>query len=129
MKYRIIIITILLGFLASCEKEISSNQEEKFMKFYGNYLIDQATGIDVLDNGGFAICGTDSTAEDGKQMVLIVTDSYGNIQNGFPKYFTKEDPDSGSRLKPSAEDRADICSLVMWRARSRIAQEYRRTCL
>jgi len=102
MKYRIIIITILLGFLASCEKEISSNQEEKFMKFYGNYLIDQATGIDVLDNGGFAICGTDSTAENGKQMVLIVTDSYGNMQNGFPKYFTKEDPDSGNRLESGA---------------------------
>ncbi|MEN8202009.1 MAG: hypothetical protein ABFS28_05385 [Bacteroidota bacterium] len=102
MKYRIIIITVLLGFLASCEKEISPKQAEKFMKFYGNYLIDQASDVDILDNGGFAICGTDSTAEYGKRMVLIVTDSYGNIENGFPKYFTKEDSDSGGSLESGA---------------------------
>lgn len=96
MKYRFIIISLLLGFLASCEKEISSNQEETFMKFYGNYLVDKAADVDILDNGGFAICGTDSTAEYGKRMVLIVTDSYGNIQGGFPRYFTKEGMESGA---------------------------------
>lgn len=96
------VITVLFGFLASCEKEISSNQEEKFMKFYGNYLIDQASDVAVLDNGGYAICGTDSTAEFGKRMVLIVTDSYGNIQSGFPRYFTKQDPGSGNSLQSGA---------------------------
>lgn len=102
MKYRILLIPILLGFLASCEKEISTKQEENFMKFYGNYLLDEASDVDILDNGGFAICGTDSTSEFGKRMVLIITDSYGNIRSGFPKYFTRDDPDSGNSLESGA---------------------------
>jgi hypothetical protein len=101
MKYRILLIPVLLGFLTSCEKEISTKQEETFMKFYGNYLMDKASDVAILGNGGFAICGTDSTA-DGKRMVLIVTDSYGNIRSGFPKYFTMEDPDSGNSLGSGA---------------------------
>jgi len=102
MRYKIIIITVLLGFFASCEKEVSPEQAEKFMKFYGNYLIDEARDVDVLDNGGFAICGIDSTSEYGKRMVLIVTDSYGNMQSGFPRYFTKEDLESGASLESGA---------------------------
>jgi hypothetical protein len=101
MKYRILLIPILIGFLVSCEKEISEKQEETFMKYYGNYLLDEASDLAVLNNGGFAICGTDST-EDGKRMVLIITDSYGNIQNGYPRYFTGEDPDTGNDLESGA---------------------------
>ena len=96
MKYRIILIVTLLGALLSCEKEISTSQADKFLKNYGNYLSGEARDVDILDDGGYAICGTDSTAEYGKRMVLIVTDSYGNIQSGFPKYFTKEGMESGA---------------------------------
>lgn len=96
MKYRIILIITLFGALLSCEKEISTSQADKFLKYYGNYLTGEARDIDVLDDGGFAICGIDSTAEFGKRMMLIVTDSYGNMQSGFPKYFTKEDMESGA---------------------------------
>ncbi len=96
MKYRIILIVALIGSLISCEKEISTSQADNFMKFYGNYLSGEASDVDVLDNGGYAMCGTDSTSEYGKRMVLIVTDAYGNIQNGFPKYFTKEGLEAGA---------------------------------
>ena len=96
MKYRIILIVALIGSLISCEKEISTSQADNFMKFYGNYLSGEASDVDVLDNGGYAMCGTDSTSEYGKRMVLIVTDAYGNIQNGFPKYFTKGDLEAGA---------------------------------
>jgi len=96
MKYRIILIVTLFGALLSCEKEISTSQADKFLKYYGNYLSGEARDVDVLEDGGFAICGTDSTAEYGKRMVLIVTDTYGNIQSGFPKYFTKEGMESGA---------------------------------
>jgi len=96
MKYRIILIVALIGSLISCEKEISTRQADNFLKFYGNYLSGEARDVDVLEDGGFAICGTDSTAEFGKRMVLIVTDSYGNMQSGFPKYFTKEGLEAGA---------------------------------
>jgi hypothetical protein len=96
MKYRIILIVTLFGALLSCEKEISTSQADKFLKYYGNYLSGEARDVDVLGDGGYAICGTDSTAEHGKRMMLIVTDSYGNIQSGFPKYFTKEGMESGA---------------------------------
>ncbi len=96
MKYRIILIVTLFGALLSCEKEISTSQADKFLKYYGNYLSGEARDVDILEDGGFAICGTDSTTEYGKRMVLIVTDTYGNIQSGFPKYFTKEGMESGA---------------------------------
>jgi len=96
MKYRIILIITLFGALLSCEKEISTSQADKFLKYYGNYLTGEARDIDVLDDGGFAICGIDSTSEFGKRMMLIVTDSYGNMQSGFPRYYTKEGMESGA---------------------------------
>jgi len=96
MKYRIFLIVAIFGALLSCEKEISTSQADKFLKNYGNYLSGEASDVDVLDDGGFAICGTDSTAEFGKRMMLIVTDSYGNMESGFPKYFTKEGMESGA---------------------------------
>jgi len=86
----------MLGALLSCEQELSTSQADKFLKNYGNYLSGEARDVDVLEDGGYAICGTDSTAENGKRMVLIVTDSYGNMQSGFPKYFTKEGMESGA---------------------------------
>ena len=79
MKHRIIIIIGLIVLLFSCEKEISPEQADKFIKFYGNYLIDEARDIEVLDNGGYAICGIDSLPDLGKRMVLVVTDEYGNF--------------------------------------------------
>lgn len=96
MKYRIIIIAILLGWIVSCEKEISPVQSEKFIKFYGNYLMDEAGDVAILENGGYAICGTGTVPDGGKRVMLIITDEYGNLKPGFPKYFTDGGLESGA---------------------------------
>ena len=94
IKYGFILI-LLSGFLLSCEKEISTEQEHSFIKFYGSYLMDQAGELEALANGGYAICGTETTESGGKRMVLIVTDEFGNVQSGFPKYYTEEGLETG----------------------------------
>ena len=96
MKYRIILLAGLIGLMISCEREMSPAQAEKFIKYYGNYLMDEARDVEILDDGGYAICGIDSVADLGKRMVLIVTDEYGNLKSGFPKYYTEEGLESGA---------------------------------
>ncbi len=86
---------LLAALVLSCEREITSEQTEGFIKFYGNYLLDEAGDVEVLDNGGYAICGTETSGSGEKRMVLIITDSYGNVQNGFPKRYTEEGLDAG----------------------------------
>ena len=96
MKYKIILLVGLIGLLISCEREMSPAQAEKFIKYYGNYLMDEARDVEILDNGGYAICGIDSVADFGKRMVLIVTDEFGNMISGFPRYYTEEGLESGA---------------------------------
>jgi len=86
---------LLAVFVVSCEREISSEQSDSFVKFYGNYLMDEAGDVEVLADGGYAICGTETSGSGDKRMVLIITDPYGNMQNGFPKYYTEEGLDAG----------------------------------
>jgi hypothetical protein len=86
---------LLAVFVVSCEREISSEQSDSFVKFYGNYLMDEAGDVEVLAGGGYAICGTETSGSGAKRMVLIITDPYGNVQNGFPKYYTQEGLDAG----------------------------------
>ncbi len=94
MKYSFILI-LLSGFFLFCEREISPEQADSFIKFYGNYLMDQTGDVEVLSNGGFAICGTETSQALGKRMVLIITDEYGNVRSGFPRYFTEEGLETG----------------------------------
>ncbi|MCP4310932.1 MAG: hypothetical protein GY790_06685 [Bacteroidetes bacterium] len=96
MKRIIYIIAPLFLLLVSCQQEVSPEQAERFIKFYGNGLIDEARDIEVLDDGSYAICGVDSVAGEGKRMVLVVTDEYGNMKPGFPKYFSEEGYHSGA---------------------------------
>ena len=86
---------LLAVFAISCEREMSSEQADSFVKFYGNYLLDEAGDVEVLTNGGYAICGTETNGSGEKRMVLIITDRFGNVQNGFPKYYTEEGLDAG----------------------------------
>lgn len=96
MKYKIILLAGFVGALFSCEREMSPEQAEKFIKYYGNSLMDEARDVAILDDGGYAICGVNTVADLGKRMVLIVTDNYGNPVSGFPKYYTEEGLESGA---------------------------------
>ena len=62
---------------------------------YGSKGLDRAKGLVVLDDGGYAICGTDSS-ERGSKMMLIVTDSYGNVKEGFPKFYPEGNQNAGA---------------------------------
>lgn len=92
--------TILLGLLAvlffSCERDISSVQAEKFVKFFGSNQMDEAGEVEVLSTGGYAICGTINVAGSGKRMALIVTDANGNMLRDFPRHYTVEGLETGS---------------------------------
>jgi len=93
--------------VVSCEREISIEQSDSFVKFYGNYLMDEAGDLEVLANGGYAICGTETSGSGDKRMVLIITDSFGNVRNGFPKYYTEEGLDAGGTSLIALEGGAD----------------------
>ena len=93
VKYGLI-LALFAALCLSCEKEVSDEQAEGFMKFYGSSLVDRAGDVEVLSNGGYAICGTESSTL-GKRMVLIVTDEFGNVQNGFPQYYVEEGLETG----------------------------------
>lgn len=105
MKYSFILI-LLSGLFLSCEREISSDQADSYIKFYGNYLLDRAGDVEVLANGGYAICGTETSETLGKRMVLIVTDKYGNVQSGFPRYYTEEGLETGGSSLIALQDGA-----------------------
>ena len=103
MKYGLILI-LFSGFLLSCEQEMSSEQADSFIKFYGSYLMDQGGDVEVLSNGGYAICGTETSESLGKRMTLIVTDAYGNVQSGFPKYYVEEGMETGGSSLIALQD-------------------------
>ncbi len=81
--------------LLSCQKEVSVSQSDSFIKMYGSKGIDRAKGVVVLEDGGYAICGTDSSSQ-GSKMVLILTDEYGNVKQGFPKYYPEGERNAGA---------------------------------
>lgn len=97
MRYIQYISTLLLALLLfSCEQEVSPLQAERFIKFYGNEMMDVAGDVEVLEDGGYAICGTDSVPIKGKRAVLIVTDEYGNMKPGFPQYYSDGNNPTGA---------------------------------
>lgn len=96
MKKILYISAIFAGvMLCSCEKEVSESQSETFLKMYGSKGVDRAKGLVVLEDGGYAFCGTDSS-DQGSKMMLIKTDSYGNVKEGFPKYYPEGDQNAGA---------------------------------
>lgn len=94
IKYGLILI-LLSVICFSCEQEISEEQGDSFIKFYGSSLMDLAGDVEVLGDGGYAICGTETSESLGKRMVLIITDAYGNVRSGFPKYYVEEGLETG----------------------------------
>jgi len=103
MKYGYILI-LLSTFFLSCEKEMSSEQADSFIKFYGSYLMDEAGDVEVLASGGYAICGTETSQSLGKRMVLIITDEFGNVQSGFPRYYDDQGMETGGSSMIALQD-------------------------
>lgn len=94
IKYGLILI-LFSAICLSCEQEISDEQADSFIKFYGSSLMDEAGDVEVLDNGGYAILGTVSNESGRKRMALIVTDAFGNVQDGFPEYYSEDGLETG----------------------------------
>ena len=95
MRYTIL-LSILALLLSSCERDISPAQAEKFVKFYGSNLMDEAGEVKVLNTGGYAICGTINSSGTGKRMALILTDKNGNMLSDFPRFYTLDGLETGS---------------------------------
>ncbi|MEZ5072066.1 MAG: hypothetical protein R2751_14195 [Bacteroidales bacterium] len=96
MRYTVFLFALTALILSACEHPVSEIQMEKFVKLYGNEFMDEARDIEVLEDGSYAICGIDSIPGVGKQMILVITDEYGNMKTGFPKYFTEGALNSGA---------------------------------
>jgi hypothetical protein len=94
MKYTIL-LSLLTILLCSCEKDISPAQAERFVKFYGSNLMDEAGEVKALSTGGYAICGTINSPGTGKRMALILTDKNGNMLSDFPRFYTDNDLETG----------------------------------
>jgi hypothetical protein len=70
----------------SCKREsFSPSQAESFIKFFGPQGNNEGFDVKVLDNGGYVMAGT-TTTESGTNIILILTDKYGN-ESGSPKQF------------------------------------------
>jgi len=102
-KYSFILL-LLSVFCFSCEQEISDEQADSFIKFYGSSRMDQAGDVEVLYDGGYAICGTETSETSGKRMVLIITDEFGNVRSGFPKYYVEEGLETGGTSLIALQD-------------------------
>jgi hypothetical protein len=98
MRHIIYIPIIIISLLVvSCSNnEISSEQANRFIKFYGSGIMDEARDLVILSDGSYAICGIDSVAGQGQRAVLAVTDKFGNLKSGFPKYYADGNNSSGA---------------------------------
>ncbi len=90
-----VLIILFLLVSVSCEKEISERQADSFIKYFGEYLLDEGRDVEQLETGGYAICGTATLPDSGSRMVMIITDEYGNPMPGFPRYYTTEGKSAG----------------------------------
>ena len=88
MVRKILTYSLSLILLLSCEVELSENQAQTFLKFYGSYLVDTGKDAVLNGNGGYAIAGTTEISDTASAMTLILTDKFGNPLNGYPKYYS-----------------------------------------
>jgi hypothetical protein len=88
MMRKNLLYILALMFLGSCELEISENQASTFIKFYGNYLLDGGKDVVSTGQGGYAIAGTSAIPDSVSVMSLYLTDHFGNLLGGFPKYYS-----------------------------------------
>ncbi len=80
MNHKILLYILPLLLILSCSKdEISNDQAESFIKFFGTTSQDMGTDIKPLQSGGYALLGSVNMPDAGYQMYLAKTDKFGNF--------------------------------------------------
>jgi hypothetical protein len=78
MKHLIRYIVIIILFGTACDKyEISSKQEETFVRYYGVGMQDEGLKV-ISTNDGFLIMANVANPGRGRDICIITTDKYGN---------------------------------------------------
>ncbi len=79
MKKTGIIIALFLLLIPGCTKtDVGPEQAGAFIKFFGNYLSDEASDVKQTGDGGYIVIGTTTRPEGHTDVVLVKTDQYGN---------------------------------------------------
>ncbi|MFO7924683.1 MAG: hypothetical protein R6U58_13425 [Bacteroidales bacterium] len=89
----------MLVLVSSCREEtFSPAQADSFIKFYGNYYKNEGSDVKSLDDGGYVIAGNTSVNNSDSDIIVILTDKYGN-EIGTPKNYGGAYNDHASSLK------------------------------
>lgn len=74
----VLLTSIVLG---SCRKErIQPDQANSFIKYYGRGGTQKAGNVALTPDGGYILVGTSDSYGDGKQILVVKTDKFGNEQ-------------------------------------------------
>ena len=94
-----IILSFFVLIYLSCDRdEITPEQSDSFVKFYGGPSLDYGVDVKQTGDGGYAILGTITTPDKGTDMCLILTDKYGNSVTAT-KYYGGAYDDKGICLR------------------------------
>jgi hypothetical protein len=99
MIKRLFFLPFLFLILFSCEKEISEDQSQYYIKMFGSYLEDKAYDMQATSDGGVIIVGSSVRETSGMDIILIKVDKYGNQASWSPKYFGTDKDDAGYSIK------------------------------
>lgn len=74
-----LVLTSVMVMLGSCRKEkIQPEQANSFIKYYGKGGTQKAGNVALTPDGGYVLVGTTDSYGDGKQIIVIKTDKFGN---------------------------------------------------
>jgi hypothetical protein len=108
MKHFIIFSAGLLFTLASCSEKtkISPEQEDSFVKYYGNVYEDYGRDVKEVPGKGYAVAGTTNTVKENqkadKDILFLLTDKAGNLLRE-PQTFGGSYDDEGNSLALTAD--------------------------
>ncbi|MFN8208834.1 MAG: hypothetical protein U0T82_15715 [Bacteroidales bacterium] len=101
-KYASIISAGLLLVLASCSEKvkISPEQEDSFVKYYGNLYEDYGRDVKEVPGKGYAVVGTtttgDGTQKADKDILFLLVDKSGNLRRDPITFGSKLDDEGNS---------------------------------
>jgi hypothetical protein len=107
-NYSYILTAGLLLILASCSEKvkISPEQEESFVKYYGNAYEDYGRDVKEVPGKGYAVVGTTTTVKESqkadKDILFLLTDKTGNLLKE-PLTFGGSGDEEGNSLALTAD--------------------------